>query len=313
MAVRTSVTTDAGGRRVLAKVAGNAGEAERLEREARQLEAARHPGVVELVGVDGHGIGAILLTAHVEGPTVDQTGPLPLEEGAGLLAALASTLADLHELGVVHGAVCGEHVIVGPGGRPVLCGLAYGGRAGEPAGPAPELPRSFRDPARADAEVLRPAFDVFGLGALAHFLAPDPPAGHVLTRVAEEATSDDPACRPSARAVAEALQQEVPAARLPRGLASPPPAGRPTPPADPLAAWRRDGGGLGTRRGAARPRIGAVVGVIAAVGVVATAAVLAGSPSGPSAPPVLTEVTEPAVTLTPGPPPPEEIQPGPAT
>src|SRR4051794_439935 len=218
MSVRTSVATDAAGRRVMAKVAGNAEEAARLVREADQLEAARHPGVVELVGVEGHGVGAILLTAHVEGPVLAQVGRLPLEEGAGLLAALASTLADLHQLGLVHGAVAPDHVIVGPGGRPVLCGFGYGGRAGQPLGPAAPLARGFADPARDDADRLHQAFDVFALGALARFLAPDPPAGHVLARVAEEATSEDVSSRPSARALAEALQQEVPAARLPRGL-----------------------------------------------------------------------------------------------
>ena len=207
MAVRTSVTTDAAGRRVLAKVAANAEEAFRLAHEAAQLEAARHPGVVELVGVDGHGVGSILLTAHVEGPTLAQTGRLPLEESAGLLAALATTLADLHDLGLVHGGVVPEHVIVGPGGRPVLCGLAYGGRAGEAAGPLPPVAAAFADPARTGADVLSPAFDVFGVGALARFLAPDPPAGHVLARMAAEATADDPAARPPARALAGALQQ----------------------------------------------------------------------------------------------------------
>ena len=168
MAVRTSVTTDAAGRRVLAKVAANAEEAFRLAHEAAQLEAARHPGVVELVGVDGHGVGSILLTAHVEGPTLAQTGRLPLEESAGLLAALATTLADLHDLGLVHGGVVPEHVIVGPGGRPVLCGLAYGGRAGEAAGPLPPVAAAFADPARTGADVLSPAFDVFELGVVVH-------------------------------------------------------------------------------------------------------------------------------------------------
>ena len=56
-------------------------------------------------GVDGSGVGAMLLTAHVEGPALAAVGPLPVEETAGLLAALASTLADLHEPGLVHGAV----------------------------------------------------------------------------------------------------------------------------------------------------------------------------------------------------------------
>ena len=306
MAVRTSVTTDAGGRRVVAKVAGNAEEAARLTVEAAQLQAARHPGVVELVGVDGHGVGSILLTAQVEGPTLAQTGPLPLEETAGLLAALATTLADLHDLGLVHGAVAPEHVIVGPGGRPVLCGLAYGGRSGAPAPSLPPVAADFVDPARIGVEALSPAFDVFAVGALGRFLAPDPPAGHVLARVAVEATSADLSTRPDARALAEALQQEVPAARLPRGLASPP-LSRPSPaagPADPLAAWRREKGGIGCLRRSGRSRTSIVVAAVAAVAVVGGAVILAGTRQAPA--PML--LTEPAAPL-----PPDEVQPGPPT
>jgi len=298
MVERTSVTTDAAGRRVAAKVAGNAEEAVRLEHEAELLEAARHPGVIELVGVDGHGVGAILLTAHVDGPTLAQVGRLPLEESAGLLAALATTLADLHDLGLVHGAVSPEHVIVGPGGRPVLCGLAYGGRQGQ----APRsAPRAFADPARSDADGLDPAFDVFAVGALAAFLAPDPPAGHALARVAEEAMSDDVSARPTARALAEALQNEVPAARLPRGLA-PQPARTPALGTDPLAALRRANTGLGRRP--ARPRALVVVAGLAAAGAVVGAVLLGGS-SGP--PVTQTATAAPEVV-------PEDYgQPGPTT
>ncbi len=301
MRERTSMTTDATGRRVMAKVGASAEETARLEREADLLEAARHPGVVELVGVDGTGVGSMLLTTHVEGPALAAVGPLPLEEAAGLLAALASTLADLHELGLVHGAVCPEHVIVGPGGRPVLCALGYGGRTGEPAGPAPAVGKAFADPARAGAEALSPAFDVFGVGALARFLAPNPPPGHALARVAEEAMADDPDARPPARVVAEALQEEVPAARLPRGLADAAPAPARAAPADPLAALRR--AGTGPRRPPLRPRFSMAVAATAAVVVVGGAIAFASSANPPTAAPVV-ELS--AV-------PPHEVQPGPTT
>ncbi|MDQ2827165.1 MAG: hypothetical protein M3Y04_09445, partial [Actinomycetota bacterium] len=123
MGSRTSVTTDASGRRVVAKVATTADQAARLENEAAMLEAGRHPGVVDLVGIEGHGVGSILLTANVEGATLAAVGRLPLEEATGLIAALASTLGDLHDLGLVHGAVCPEHVVIGPTGGPILCSL----------------------------------------------------------------------------------------------------------------------------------------------------------------------------------------------
>lgn len=293
MPERTSVATDAVGRRVMAKVAGNAEEAARLEREAAQLEASRHPGVVDLVGIDGHGVGAMLLTAHVDGPTLGRVGRLPLEEAAGLLAALATTLADLHELGVVHGAVSPDHVIVGAGGRPILCGFAYGGRTGQHVEPSPAVPRGFADPARTDTDTLTPAFDVFSLGALAQLLAPDPPAGHVLAKVAAEAMSDEVSARPSARALAEALQSEVPTARLPRGL-DPGPVVRSRPAAgDPLAALRHERGLFGTGR-SARPRTAVLTAGVAAVCVIGAAIVLAGSPRA-AAPPV-TELGAPPVS-----------------
>ncbi len=291
----------------MAKVAGNAEEAARLQREADQLEAARHPGVVELVGVEGHGVGAILLTAHVDGPVLAQLGRLPIEESAGLLAALASTLADLHELGLVHGAVSPAHVIVGPGGRPILCGFGYGGRVGQPVGPGTPVPRAFADPARDDADQLHPAVDIFAIGALARFLVPDPPAGHVLARVADEATSEDVSSRPSARVLAQSIHHGVPAARLPRALEPRPAARPPTPAADPLAALRHgpDRAGrtgrrpqVGTGR---RPKVGIVAGAVAAVVVVGAAIVLAGSTTPPApaaefvAPP---EMTEPGPTTT---------------
>ena len=310
MQERTSVATDAAGRRVMAKVAGNAEEAVRLEREAAQLEAARHPGVVELVGVDGHGVGAILLTAHVDGPTLGRVGRLPLEEAAGLLAALATTLADLHELGLVHGAVCPDHVLIGPGGRPILCGFAYGGHVGQPVTPTGGVPREFVDPAHAGADRLTPAFDIFAIGALAHFLAPDPPAGHILAKVADDATSEEVSARPSARVLAETLQSEVPAARLPRGL-EPDPAvpARPAMP-DPLAVLRHDRGGFGGGR-PARPRVAIVMAAVAAAGVIGGAILLAGS-SGPPAPGLLTGLDAPALSL-PDPHGADQVQPGPTT
>lgn len=296
MSDRTSVTTDASGRRVVAKVAGSAEEAALLQNEAALLEAARHPGVAELVGVDGDGVGSVLLTAQVDGTTLSSVGPLPPEEGAGLLAALATTLADLHDLGLVHGAVCPDHVVIGPAGRPVLCSLGYGGRVGERPRRRPALPAPFVDPVRSDHEPLTPAVDVFALGALARFLSPSPPAGHVLGTIALEATSADSSNRPSARAVAEALQREVPTARLPRGLVpGPPTPARPAPPlADPLEAWRRERG-AGARRRVASGRPGRAVLVAAAIAIaVGLPLAMTVQRSAPPAPRLVTELGQDA-------------------
>jgi hypothetical protein len=112
--------------------------------------------------------------------------------------------------------------------------------------------------------------------------------------------------------LAEALQDGVPAARLPRGLATPAPArpssARPAPgPADPLAALRRIGAGGGR---ALPPRASVVVGVVAAVLAVGVAIVVAGSAAqGPAPAPELSAPVAAAPNLDP----PHEAEPGPTT
>src|SRR5947209_18590261 len=99
--------------------AGDAAHAARLLREAQMLGAARHPGVVELVGLETDADGPELVTTRVEGVRLSDAPPLAVEEVAGVVAALADTVADLHELGLVHGAITADHVAIDPDGRPV--------------------------------------------------------------------------------------------------------------------------------------------------------------------------------------------------
>lgn len=179
------------------------GGGERIRRQAEVLGAARHKGVVELVGLEGSGDRPVLVTALVDGPTLAAPLPLTREEVAGVMGALATTLGDLHEMGIVHGAVVPEHVLLGPGGQPVLCGFGSAGPAGDE---------------------LTPARDVAALGRLLRRLATGPDA-RALRRVAEAATADDPDARPSAREMAGDIAAAVPGARLPvLGKAQPDPA-----------------------------------------------------------------------------------------
>src|SRR4051794_32332333 len=130
-----------------------------IAREAELLGAVRHPGVIELVGIEGDPRDPVLVTHEVEGRALSEVAGLAdadaegdarasevrppdgaglsRAEVAGVMAAVASTLAEIHQLGVVHGAVAPEHIILGPGGRPLLCSFGYGGRVGEtsPASP----------------------------------------------------------------------------------------------------------------------------------------------------------------------------------
>lgn len=193
-------------RPVVIKVATEPAGAATLAREATRLTRARHPGVVEVLR---SGDGRLEL-AWVGSHTLETTA-LSVPAAAGVLAAVAVTVADLHGLGVVHGRLDPSHVILAADGRPVLCGLR---------GPGPGEPEPG------------PAEDVAAVGRLIdHLLGPDaepepipdrrwarrPWSGYhrrTLQLLADRATHDDPARRPTARALANAIVEAVPDARL---------------------------------------------------------------------------------------------------
>ncbi|MDQ1427041.1 MAG: eukaryotic-like serine/threonine-protein kinase, partial [Acidimicrobiaceae bacterium] len=107
------------------KRAEDSAEVARLGREAVVLAAARHPGVVQLLGWEG----TTLRLRLVDG--VPMTSPVT----AGPAVAAATTLADLHEIGVVHGAITAEHILVDRHGDPVLCGFGQARTGVRPGGP----------------------------------------------------------------------------------------------------------------------------------------------------------------------------------
>jgi tRNA A-37 threonylcarbamoyl transferase component Bud32 len=103
-------------------------EAERLRQEVRVLEVARHPGVVQLLGYDGEVErlrlveGEVLANRHLDSDAI-----------ARIALAAATTLADLHEIGVFHGAIGGDHILLDRTGSPILCSFGRGGIGGDPS------------------------------------------------------------------------------------------------------------------------------------------------------------------------------------
>lgn len=187
-----TATTDAG-RRTLA-------------REAERLARARHPGVVSLRSATDTRLEVTFAGSHTL-----ETARLAVPAAAGILAAVAETVADLHGLGIIHGRLDPSHVVLGADGRPVLCGMR---------GPDPDDVRTG------------PADDVAAIGRLIdHLLGPDAEPEPIpdrrwgrrswsgyhrrsLQMLADRAAHDDPARRPTARAVAHAIVEAVPAARV---------------------------------------------------------------------------------------------------
>lgn len=235
MSVHVTVAVDESGL-VAVKRATTDAEVERLRAEALRLRRAGHPGVVALVGHDRVAGGEELRLRYAGDPLTRWRGSLA--QVAGLGAAVAATLADLHGLGLVHGRVDAGHVLVGADGRPRLCG--------------------FSDPGEAT-----PADDVLALGRLVATLADEADEGRrsafafaragggagerrALGRLLTRALDPEPGRRPSARALSTGILAAVPAAALPPSSGEHPAVGDGLPPATPERAGPAPAGAVGT-------------------------------------------------------------------
>jgi hypothetical protein len=164
-------------------------EDSRLRHEAAMLRAAGHPATAHLLaertGLDGH---HCLELARVEGGSLAETSAVATTRILGLGAALASVVADLHDIGIVHGAIDASHVLLDADGRPVLCSF---GRASRVAPAAAGGTDDVLATSRLILTLLGGTGGVHSAG----------PAGRALRRAAHP----DPARRGTARALAAAL------------------------------------------------------------------------------------------------------------
>jgi hypothetical protein len=220
MSIRQRLSSTEDGRPVVIKQATGAADVERLVREAAVLRAAAHPGVVEVLADRPLPGDVHELMLNVAGTRTAGDLHLPLAGAAGLVASLASTVADLHDLGIVHGRVRADHVVIDAGGRPVLCGFGEALRFDD--GDVPMVARAAE--VAALGELLRRLVEAHDEGADGwvpiperRFRGADRWAVHArraLLNVADHATADDPAARPDARALAASVLAALPEARI---------------------------------------------------------------------------------------------------
>ncbi|HZA00558.1 MAG TPA: hypothetical protein VE575_17495 [Acidimicrobiales bacterium] len=208
MSMHVKVSLDGEGP-VVVKTATGDDDRTRLRLEGERLAQARHPGLVSVV-LARNGEEAELRTRYAGDPVSHWTGPVA--SIAGLGAAVAATLGDLHEIGVVHGRLDSTHILVGPDGRPRLCGLSHPGGPAAPADDVAALGRVLaelleRAPAERRGPRRWPRTDAAGRRAL--------------ERVIARALDPLPSRRPHARLLASSILDAVPAAELPAPPASP--------------------------------------------------------------------------------------------
>jgi hypothetical protein len=113
------------------KTAASAASRERLRAEAAVLRRAAHPGVVQLTLFEDLEHRTELTTARIGDQNLATAPPGTIRAAVEYAASIAGTVADLHALGLVHRRLTADHVLVGPGDRPVLCGFAEASE-GEP-------------------------------------------------------------------------------------------------------------------------------------------------------------------------------------
>ena len=118
MAIRS-----AGGRLIAVKTATDAAASAKLGLEAELLRRSAHPGVVAVVSFSSDCDRAELTLSAPSEHTVADQMPDTLRGCLDFVAAIAGIVADLHAMGVAHGALRPDHVLVGAHGQPVLCGF----------------------------------------------------------------------------------------------------------------------------------------------------------------------------------------------
>jgi hypothetical protein len=247
MSMQVTVALDPVGP-VAIKTASGVTDAARLRLEAERLERAAHPGLVAVVAAapgpgaephddshDGTAGGndptadrdsaepaVVLRTRFAGDPISHWTGSL--ERVAGLGAAVAATLADLHDIGMVHGRLDATHILVGDDGRPRLCGLSHPGGA-EPHDDVAALARVLGEVLAREGSEPRQTSPWFRRSSTAHRRA--------FEQVMARALDPVPSRRPGARLLASSILAAVPGAELPAGGPRPPapePAPVPVPP-----------------------------------------------------------------------------------
>jgi serine/threonine-protein kinase len=149
------------------------GAEQRFRQEALLVAKVRHPSVAQVYDFDRLPDGRYLLVReYVAGETVAQVlergGPFPIPEAIGVLRTVADALNHVHWIGILHGDLKPQNIMLGAGGAVKLLdfGVAHemaqlgAGDAFRPGTLA------YMSPDQLLGDVLGPATDIFSLGVV---------------------------------------------------------------------------------------------------------------------------------------------------
>ena len=149
----------------------------RIHDEARMAAALSHPHIASVHDV-GESFDDGLETPYVvmelvDGPTVEQFGPMTVPQVLRLGTEVASALAAAHRIGLVHRDIKPANIIITASGAKVVdFGIAAPARVGGPVEPGSQLlgTPAYIAPERLTNDGVEPASDVYSFGVLLYRL-----------------------------------------------------------------------------------------------------------------------------------------------
>ena len=258
-------------------LAGDGRAAERLRREARAAGRLEHPGIARVLDLGEHDGRPYLVMELLEGESlaarIDRAGPMPPDEAARVVTAVADALQAAHTAGVVHRDVKPGNVFLTTAGEVKVLDFGIAWSAHDAALTTGDLlgTAAYLAPERALGHRATPAADIYALGvvlyellaghrpfeassevelAMAHVNASPPSLREVapatpplLIAAAHQAMAKDPSARPpTAAAFANLVKGEVAGSTITHPLrvaAASVPGATPAVPAPPLRSGLR--------------------------------------------------------------------------
>ena len=161
-------------------LAGDGRAAERLRREARAAGRLEHPSIARVLDLGEHDGRPYLVMELLEGESlatrIDRAGPMPPDEAARVVAAVADALEAAHAAGVVHRDVKPGNVFLTSAGEVKVLDFGIAWCAHDAALTTGELlgTAAYLAPERVLGHRATPAADIYALGVVLYELL----AGH---------------------------------------------------------------------------------------------------------------------------------------